>query len=128
MLSRSLQVGKRAPQAASHTDTSFKSKRVRVSAQSILHDLGDVDAVTARGQGVQVTATIVLCRDYSVCLLSPGREKHTLVFDAELTYHMVHVLQNPRGNASFWHRVVSPDLSHAPAWPYNELLTITLVS
>lgn len=48
------QVGKRAPQAASHTDTSFKSKRVRVSAQSILHDLGDDDAVTARGQGVQV--------------------------------------------------------------------------
>lgn len=51
---RGPQVGKRAPQAASHTDTSFKSKRVRVSAQSILHDLGDEHAITARGLGVQV--------------------------------------------------------------------------
>eukprot|EP00903_Cladosiphon_okamuranus_P007123 g6921.t1 len=56
-------VGKRAPQAASHTDTSFKSKRVRVSAQSILHDLGDIDAVTARGQGVQ--ELLVQLRHYS---------------------------------------------------------------
>ncbi|CAM9843274.1 unnamed protein product, partial [Scytosiphon promiscuus] len=56
-------VGKRAPQAASHTDTSFKSKRVRVSAQSILHELGDDDAVTARGQGVQ--ELLVQLRHYS---------------------------------------------------------------
>ncbi|CAM9643721.1 unnamed protein product [Ectocarpus fasciculatus] len=56
-------VGKRAPQAASHTDTSFKSKRVKVSAQSILHDLGDEDAVTARGQGVQ--ELLVQLRHYS---------------------------------------------------------------
>lgn len=49
-----VQVGKRAPQAASHTDTSFKSKRVRVSAQSILHEIADGEAVTAKGLGVQV--------------------------------------------------------------------------
>ncbi|CAN0329870.1 unnamed protein product, partial [Discosporangium mesarthrocarpum] len=46
-------VGKKAHKAANHTDTSFKSVRVRVTAQSVLSDLGDSDAIIARGQSVQ---------------------------------------------------------------------------
>lgn len=63
------QVGKRAPQAASHTDTSFKSKRVRVSAQSILHEAADGEAITARGQGVQVRLGVTAVIFWSVVAL-----------------------------------------------------------
>ncbi|CAM9764439.1 unnamed protein product [Choristocarpus tenellus] len=56
-------VGKKALKPASHTDTSFKSKRVFITAQSILSDLGDSNAVTARGQSVQ--ELLVQLRHYS---------------------------------------------------------------
>ncbi|CAM9852834.1 unnamed protein product, partial [Phaeothamnion confervicola] len=44
-------VGKRAVKPASHTDTSFQSKRVRVTAQSILSERGP-DVVGTRGHAV----------------------------------------------------------------------------